>query len=445
MAGPYYVDNGGDGTTGAAWATAETIIEDGLTDASVAGDIIYVGHDTVDASSANRTLAATAGTYANPIKIISATQGSSPVAYQAGAAAQINVSAGLYDLVFTGNAYWQGIYFKFGDDFTITAVGVKQTFKDCIIEGTGSTSIIQVGNTTNPVECWLLDTDVKFTAASNGGDGFNLAGQYLYWWGGTLTWTAPPTAAMFLQNSGRNSVIDIRGVNLSAYNTAGYYFDLTSTDSTVKVYAANCVFDDTPQLYNGTVGKPGSEMIVIGCDDTTGNALYRHVKANYYGLLTSNTLCVRNSELSIYGTSVSMKMVANANAITYFQPFRSLDIEDEFSTTGAKTITVEIIHDNVTDLNDDEVWLEVEYLADAASTLATIASDCKASPTATAAPQTSSAMTWSGTDYDAMANPNTQKLEVSITVGRAGPFRARVCLAKSASYTIYYSPKPVIS
>ena len=44
----YYVDDGGDNTTGAAWATAYTslsALDDAVAIAS--GDIIYIGHDHV--------------------------------------------------------------------------------------------------------------------------------------------------------------------------------------------------------------------------------------------------------------------------------------------------------------------------------------------------------------------------------------------------------------
>ena len=104
-------------------------------------------------------------------------------------------------------------------------------------------------------------------------------------------------------------------------------------------------------------------------------------------------------------------------------------------------MTCEILHDSVTNLQDDEVWLETEYLGTSGFPLSLFANDRAADILATPADQAASTETWTTTG---LTNPNRQKLVTTQTPQEKGYYRCRVGLAK-ASYTVYACPKLSIS
>ena len=93
-------------------------------------------------------------------------------------------------------------------------------------------------------------------------------------------------------------------------------------------------------------------------------------------------------------TPYSWKIVTTANT-SFAMPFECPPVAIWNDTVGlAKTATVEGIGTAVP--NDDEMWVEVEYLGDASSPQASFVNDGKANLLATAAAQTASSATWGG-------------------------------------------------
>jgi hypothetical protein len=82
--------------------------------------------------------------------------------------------------------------------------------------------------------------------------------------------------------------------------------------------------------------------------------------------------------------------------------------------------------------NDDDVWLDVEYLSDASSPQASFVNDGKADLLATAAGQTASSATWGG-------STTKFKLNTSFTPQQKGWIYCRVKCAKASS-TFYVDP-----
>jgi len=170
------------------------------------------------------------------------------------------------------------------------------------------------------------------------------------------------------------------------------------------------------------------------CDSADTN--YRIAEHCYEGDLVQETTIVRTGGASDGTTSLAWNMTSSAGS-TFWTPFYSPWISGWLDSTGSKTFTGQIVHDSVTNLQNDEVWLEVEYLGDGSFPLSTFADDRMADILATAADQSTTGDTWTTTG---LTNPNTQDLSVTVTVNEKGPWRARFCLAKP-SYTIYCCPK----
>jgi hypothetical protein len=165
-------------------------------------------------------------------------------------------------------------------------------------------------------------------------------------------------------------------------------------------------------------------------------AVYRHRSS---GALAEETTVVRTGGASAGSgeTPISWKIDTTANC-SYSMPFECPPIAIWNDTTGSpKTATVEGIWGGGAVPNDDDIWLEVEYLGDASSPQGSFANDGKADLLATAAGQTSSSATWGG-------STTKFKLAVTFTAAQKGWIYARVKCAKASS-VFYLDPLVVLS
>lgn len=171
---------------------------------------------------------------------------------------------------------------------------------------------------------------------------------------------------------------------------------------------------------------------------SAGSTVYHTYILDGSGTITDETTIVPNS--SVADVVWNMTTTAEANEIN--SPLISEEFHQYNDTTGsAITVTVEFIHDSVTALQDDEIWLEVSYHATSGSSQGTSIDDKRANLLTTPADQTTSAKVWTTTG---LTNPNEQKLSVTFTPNAAGYLHARVYLGKP-SYTVYVEPIMTIS
>lgn len=163
---------------------------------------------------------------------------------------------------------------------------------------------------------------------------------------------------------------------------------------------------------------------------------------DYAGTIRDETTIVKTGGASDGTTDLSWNMTTSANAEYPMIPLESGEIVCWNDTTAAaKTLTVDILHDSTTNLKDDEVWLEVQYMGTSGFPLSTFISDAKADVLATAADQATAGGTWTTTG---LTNPNTQQLSVTFTPQEKGYYICKVMLAK-ASYTVYVDPLIVVT
>jgi hypothetical protein len=201
-------------------------------------------------------------------------------------------------------------------------------------------------------------------------------------------------------------------------------------------------------LVSTTAYFPGQRWEMYNCD--AGNTNYRMWVEEYAGSIKSETTITRTSGASDGTTAISWKMATNATNPGY--PLIKLESQEIMiwnDTTGsAKTLTIEYIHDtNVaagqgagtgSAFQNDQLWMEVHYLADASFPESTLISSAKADVLATAADNSTSTATWSVS----AGSPETWKkgsLSVTLTPQKKGPFICKVILAP-ASKTVYIDP-----
>ncbi|RUX95816.1 hypothetical protein [Mesorhizobium sp. M7D.F.Ca.US.004.01.2.1] len=162
---------------------------------------------------------------------------------------------------------------------------------------------------------------------------------------------------------------------------------------------------------------------------------YNQYRGRYTGSLVEETTIVHTGGASNGTTPISWKIVTTANATWHF-PFEAPPIAIWNDTTGsAVTATVECRAAAIP--NDDELWLEVEYLGDASSPQASFVSDVKATLLTAAAAQASSSESWGGSTA-------SFKLDVTFTPQQKGWVLARVKAGKASS-TFYVDPKVTLT
>lgn len=430
-----YVDDGGSNTSPyETLAKAATSLATGVAQL-VAGEDLLVGSNTVEALGANTTYTFP-GTAAARNRVISIS--TADETYLKASAAQVDGSAGGYDIIIGGHVNFYGVFLTIGDDFLMTVQESNIEFEDSNVELTGSGSLFRCGASNGGSYIKCKSTDIDF---SNGGNGFGMTNSsYFEWVGGTLSFTGAQPSILFIGASLRDGFLSVRNVDLSVIT--GTLQTLTAVETYMAEFI-NCILNSGVTPF-GTIGGPKSISKMLGTDDTTGNDLYRLHWATYYGSVVHDDAIYRTSgAASPASNNISWKMTSNANAVEYSEALVTHEIVIGWiASTGSKTFTCHVNIDQAANLQDDEIWLEIEYLDASADTQRAIANDRMADILATPADQAASTEGWAGTG--GFTNENKFQLVVTQTVNRVGPAIARVYLAKP-SVTVYVCPFVEIS
>jgi len=283
--------------------------------------------------------------------------------------------------------------------------------------------------------------DPSKVTVKNGGINLKGTGSYIknsygefHWLGGSLT-AASGVTKLFDAFANVQPRFIVKDVDLSAVGTANYIFDCGDA-AQAYVSLERCKLPTgafTP--YTGTRSiRVGGSLQLHHC--SSGNAVYDVYQESYEGVSEDSTSIYNSSGASDGTTDFSIKMVSSASCLENIIALESPPIHGWTSSTTETTFTIEGVWDSATNIQDDEIWMELEYPADNSSGLGAIAKD-KCAVLGTPADQTASTATWTGTD--GFSNENKFKLSVTVTPGKAGPITARVYLAK-ASTTVYIDP-----
>lgn len=436
--------DGNDADNGSTWALAKATLSGALAIA-VAGDTVYVSQVHAETQATAMTLTSV-GTSANPVRILCASDAAEPPTALATTATV--TTTGASSLTINGGLYCYGITFSAASGAgtahleIANASGVMQLYESCSlrIASTDAGSYIRFGATpAGTVTTRLLNSTFRF------GHAF----QRVYA-AGNLHIVGGSTAA---GGSSNDHFIDyFSGKALTAlvenydFTNNAAALKVTEGDANAtasqRVVFRNCKLPASwsGSLVNAAPATPAGTYEMYNC--ASGDTNYALWMESYYGSVRHETTIVRTGGASDGTTPLSWKMATTANANYPVGVLKSGELGDWIESVGSsKTVTVEIIHDSVTALNDDEVWVEVNYLGTSGFPLGINVSDAKANVLAAAAAQTTSSETWTTTG---LTNPNKQKLAVTFTPQEKGYYIARVCLAKP-SKTVYVCPKATVT
>lgn len=424
-----YVKNTGSNTSPYdTWAKAATTLQAACT-GSANGDRIFVSSAHTQSATNYTNAFGAASTSAIPAQIYSVNDSAEPPTALA-AGATITTTAGRLIWNNIGFTRVSGLTLASGGDL-LTFFGSRPIFENCTFRLNVSGAQIHT-NDNAPVSdirwvnCWFNPTFSNQVITSAGG---------LIWTGGGLL--AGSAAITSLLGVGRAPMY-LDSLDLSA---AASNLDIsTSGDSRAFARISNSKLPAswTGDVQGGGVIGIGSRFEMFNCD--SGSTNYRLRIRDYAGTIRDETTIVRTGGASDGATPLSWKMVSNTNASFGVSPLRSSDIAVWNDAVGnSKTVTIEVITDNVT-LTDKECWLDVVYLSETGNPLGTIASDA-CGLLSTPANQTGSSETWTTTG---LTTPIKQKLSVTFTPQKVGFIYAVVHLAR-ASTTVYVDPKITVT
>lgn len=433
-----YVRSGAGGAaTGADWANAFLTIAAAHT-ASVAGDTIYVSEDHAETQATTLTLTSK-GTAAAPVLVTCVDHAGSvpPVSADLRTTATVSTT-GSATINFDGEFIrYEGITFTSGNTTTnatmsiISSANKSHKFRNCALRlgSTNTSSVFSIGTTaTGGSSIELENTTFQFGNASQG---ISVVGE--------LIWKNTPSAitgatlpsALFRFNGNRGSRVDLRGVDLSALGSGKTIFNASSDSHALNLAMADCKIDTAVTLCSVPNGLGGGGLDYVRCD--SGGTNYKHGRIRYAGTQTEETTIVRTGGATDGTTTISWKIVTTSKANPIYA-FESLPIAIWNDTVGSSvTATVEGIWGGGAVPNNDDIWLEVEYLGSSGSPLASFVNNGKADSLASNAALTSSAATWGG-------STTAFKMAVTFTPQQKGYIFARIKAAKASS-TFYIDPK----
>lgn len=438
--------DGNNTDSGATWALAKATLA-GAAAIDVAGDRIFLSQSHSE-TTAGAVVLSFAGTLASPSQVLCANDSAEPPTSLAATAAVS--TSGNSNITVNGSVHVHGVAFSCGVGASGSAsillsndVGQeRQQYENCdfVIGTTAASQALRCGSNGGGrlVKITMKNCRFKFSEDT----------QCIYCYAEVHMQGGSIMAGSVVNDQG---FLNLGGTNIGSALVDGFDFSnspaglvlITSFSGNNRAIFRNCKMPAgwTGKLVKQSNPSLGSRYEMWNCDNADTN--YRLWIEDYNGTIKNETTLVKTGGASDGTTPISWKMSSNANAEFPMLTLNSPEIYSEFiSSVGSpKTITVDVLHDSVTALKDDEIWLHVQYLGTSGRPISLFANDCKASVLASGASQASSSATWTTTG---MANPNKQKLEVTFTPEEKGVAIVTVYLAK-ASTTVYVDPIAQIS
>ena len=396
------------------------------------GDIIKVhdAHNEVVASGDAYNILNSAGTYNNPVKVVcvdkdnaDALSTGAVVACQRAIKIFVNYITSInIKWIFSGDTTrGSGCGVIFIGDGTITVLELDGASNSFLGEGDNDSASLEIYN--GNVE---LNNAANILGLTNG---------ILIWKNGTLI--APNGSTyVFNMSSVYNKKLLVEDVDLTAVG-AGTLINVTNSEATVADFI-RCKLPSNLSAISSAFNAVGNVGKINLHSCSYDKLTYGFTESSAEGIVGDETSIVRTGGASDGITPISWKMVSSAGVNEFGPHLETPSINIWNESTSEITLTIHGIIDSATNLQSDEVWIEVSYPKDATSGLGALETSriIYGSITDLAA----STETWA----ESMANPNKFKLTATFTPAQAGPITARVCVGK-ASTTLYICPKAVIS
>lgn len=439
------------GASFAAWAAPHARLGNALASTWVqAGNKVFVGDNHAETQAATNTLNQV-GTTANPIFVycVDRTVAVPPGTGNLKTTATISTTGNNGFNIGGGNGcgqYFYGITFNCGSGANAATFGIAGSgvgpywlaFDSCslALAETGA-GAMNFGKDTYSCKIRLINTTLSF-----GGTGqMVIVGAADFGWANTasaLLGAAVPTTLFSGAINSRSGTMVCQGVDFSA---AGAGKTIVGSSSNCNLHATliDCKLGASVTVA-ATPASPGITTDVIRCDSGATN--YFDSRYWYEGTQIVETTIVRTGGATDGTTVESWKLVATANS-KWLLPFESQPITIWNDATSA--ITTLTLYGTTTGggvPNNDDIWVEVEYLGSSATPQGSFITTTKANNLAASVTtnNSSDASTWGGGG----AGNGFKMVVPSFTPGMKGPLNIIIHVAK-ASATYYIDPRPVVT
>lgn len=407
-----------------------------------AGNSFFI-HNTSAETQASAITLAPPGTSSSPNFIYSVGTGAvPPTSVTAGASISTSGANSINLQSSSSYALWEGITFSAGSAASLASLlfananSVYGNFRNCsfTIGNTNSNSRHNIYGGGSGVKFDFYNPTFTFGSATGqaftGGAGSGVVNIV----GGSVAVGANVPTNLFLTGI---SFLNIIGMDLSA---------IGSGKTLVAAYGNNpgayTILQDCKLNASVTVAAAATTMgqrtYVIRSDSSGTN--YRHEIHDFVGDQTIETTIIRTGGASDGTTGIAWKVVTTANS-RWAMPFVCVPIQIKNATTGSNvTVTVYGIWGGGAVPNNDDIWMDVEYLGSASTPLATINSVTKASNLATGSAWSTDSSSWGG---------STTPFKMTVTLSSPQPaqkgyFFIYVKCAKAGT-TFYIDPLAVLS
>ncbi len=439
MANYYVRSSAGGAANGTSWANAYTTIVAAMS-GKAAGDVFWVADD--HAETQGSAMAVTSpGTAASPCKILCVNTHATEPPTGLAATATITTT-GNFSMTFTGYAYTYGITYSAGTGVVFAGIIVSQDawiFDTCVLKipGTaaGGINLGSAGGNERVAYIEFINTQVQFSVA---GHGIVTNGNRFIWRNTVNAVLGTVPTVLFRGAAASDGDVEVSGVDLSALGSGKSLVNVAIANSAVTRYLfRNCKLGASVSALSGAILGPGGTLVNIeNCD--SGDTNYRMELYRYAGSIVQETTIKKTAGASDGTTPLSWKMVSLAGC-SFLWPLYSPPIYLWNESTSSQTLTVEILHNSATNLDEGECWLEVEYLSTSGFPISALITDHNSTPISVSTTDQTSGTGTGNWTTTGLANANSQKLSVTFTAQEKGVLCARVVLGK-ASYTVYVDP-----
>lgn len=394
-----YVDSNAVGAgTGADWANAYTTLAAALT-AKAAGDNFWVAHNHAETAAAAKTLTSP-GTAAAPCTIMCVNSAGSvpPVSADLRTTATISSTGANAVACAGGWSYMYGVTLNSGSGAVAVVAPVGSAnggwvLESCAVKnlGTNSGGSIQLGSGTIPraIHVRFKNTTIEVGHVNHG---LATTGVDFRWENtpSAIAGATIPTSLFLNTSSASTGNVLVEGVDLSALGSGKKLVD--SVNSPKRFVFKDCKLDAAVTIATTPANAGSGEVCIINCD--SGGTNYRNEKYQYMGTQTVSTTIIRTGGASDGTTGVSWNLTTTANS-KWIIPFESMPLTAWNSTTASNvTATIEGVWNAAALPNNDEFWIDVEYLGASTSPLGSFESGSKADFLAAGAALTASTEAW---------------------------------------------------
>jgi len=278
------------------------------------------------------------------------------------------------------------------------------------------------------------DGNIEFSNADNT---FKKVGLF-HWESGTLIASNGVTKLLDTSYGPRDSIIKFSNIDLTALGANTLVKPYESLPNGIIEFT-RCKFPtNLSGLLSTSFGSGGYKGTIKFHQCSFAGKTWKFYEISAEGQVESDNTIYRTGGATDGITPISWKMASSTMVSEPTIPLKTPTINLWNDTVSEITLTIHGIIDSVTNLQDDEVWLEVDYPADTTSGLGALKTTRVMYVGMADLPV--STEDW----VEEMGNPNLFKLEATFTPGQAGPISVRVCVGKPST-TIYVCPKAVIS